>query len=251
MITVLYCNIGTQYLYNIFLKVYCLLSKYVRDAVLLYWRFNLNQRASCPSNCFTWYSRKSRFFFSKIWAKLFHQINVLYTVKIRKLVLTQSANLNLKVVVLCMYSTYKISLSPLEWPVFFIPDNWDTRLSCCKTFESDQKTGKNLSVRLLQSSILFMVVWLTSNLYLLVTFEIISFELHLHCWKSNLNFCNLTWNVEENQILHETFRVASRFPRYISCYFAESGTVYSTVFCLVILYGMRVGQISSFFCKFL
>ena len=78
MITVLYCNIGTQYLYNIFLKVYCLLSKYVRDAVLLYWRFNLNQRASCPSNCFTWYSRKSSFFFSKIWAKLFHQINVLY-----------------------------------------------------------------------------------------------------------------------------------------------------------------------------
>ena len=32
----------------------------------------------------------------------------------------------------------------------------------------------------------------------------------------------ITWNEEENQILHEIFRVVSRFPRHISCYIAES-----------------------------
>ena len=36
------------------------------------------------------------------------------------------------------------------------------------------------------------------------------------------NFRDITWNVEENLILHEIFRVISRFPRYISCYIAES-----------------------------
>ena len=41
-----------------------------------------------------------------------------------------------------------------------------------------------------------------------------------------------TWNVEENEILHEKFRAVSRFHRYISCYIEESlfitfGTVYS------------------------
>ena len=38
----------------------------------------------------------------------------------------------------------------------------------------------------------------------------------------NPNFCNITWNVEENQILNEIFRFVSRFLRYISCYIAES-----------------------------
>ena len=33
---------------------------------------------------------------------------------------------------------------------------------------------------------------------------------------------NITCNVEENLILHEIFRVVSCFPRYISCYIAES-----------------------------
>ena len=32
----------------------------------------------------------------------------------------------------------------------------------------------------------------------------------------------ITWNVEENLILHEIFRVVSRFPRHIVCYIAES-----------------------------
>ena len=44
----------------------------------------------------------------------------------------------------------------------------------------------------------------------------------LHCPKSNPNFRDITWNVVENMILHELFRLVSRFPRYISCYIAES-----------------------------
>ena len=46
----------------------------------------------------------------------------------------------------------------------------------------------------------------------------------IHCPKSNTNFRDITWNwnVEENEILHEIFRVISRFPCYISCYIAKS-----------------------------
>ena len=44
----------------------------------------------------------------------------------------------------------------------------------------------------------------------------------LHCPKSNPNFRDITWNVVENMILHELFRLVSRFPRYISCYIAEN-----------------------------
>ena len=48
------------------------------------------------------------------------------------------------------------------------------------------------------------------------------------CWdfihpKSITNFRAITWNVEENKILHEIFRkVESRLPRYISFYFGEN-----------------------------
>ena len=41
------------------------------------------------------------------------------------------------------------------------------------------------------------------------------------CPKSNPNFRDITWNVGENMILQEIFRVVTRFPRYISCYIAE------------------------------
>ena len=34
----------------------------------------------------------------------------------------------------------------------------------------------------------------------------------IHCLKSNPNFRNITWNVVENMILHEIFRLASRLP---------------------------------------
>ena len=44
----------------------------------------------------------------------------------------------------------------------------------------------------------------------------------IHCPKSNPNFRDITWNVEENEILHEIFRVVSRFPCYISCSIAEN-----------------------------
>ena len=50
-----------------------------------------------------------------------------------------------------------------------------------------------------------------------------NFILILHCPKSNPNFRDITWNVEENEILHEIFRIVSRFHRYISCDFAEGG----------------------------
>ena len=46
----------------------------------------------------------------------------------------------------------------------------------------------------------------------------------LHCPKSNPNFRDITWNEEENEMLHEIFSVVhvSHFPRYISCYIAEN-----------------------------
>ena len=44
----------------------------------------------------------------------------------------------------------------------------------------------------------------------------------IQCPKSNPNFRDITWNEVENGILHEIFRVVSRFPRYISCYIAEN-----------------------------
>ena len=44
----------------------------------------------------------------------------------------------------------------------------------------------------------------------------------VHCPKSKTNFRDITRNVEENEILHEIFRVVSRFPRNISCYILEN-----------------------------
>ena len=43
-----------------------------------------------------------------------------------------------------------------------------------------------------------------------------------HCPKSNKNFRYIARNVEENMVLHEIFRVVSRFPIYIPCYIAEN-----------------------------
>ena len=36
----------------------------------------------------------------------------------------------------------------------------------------------------------------------------------IYCKKSNPNFRDIIWNIEENLILHEIFRVVSRFPLY-------------------------------------
>ena len=44
----------------------------------------------------------------------------------------------------------------------------------------------------------------------------------MHSPKSNLNFRDIAQNIEENEILHEIFRVVSPFPRYISCYISEN-----------------------------
>ena len=44
----------------------------------------------------------------------------------------------------------------------------------------------------------------------------------LHCYKSDTNFRVITWNVEENEMLHEIVRVVSRIPPNISCYIAEN-----------------------------
>ena len=43
-----------------------------------------------------------------------------------------------------------------------------------------------------------------------------------HCPKSTPNFHDITWNVEESQILHEIFRIVSSFLCYISCYIREN-----------------------------
>ena len=40
----------------------------------------------------------------------------------------------------------------------------------------------------------------------------------IHCPKIIYNFRDITRNVEENEILHEIFRIKSRFPHYISFY---------------------------------
>ena len=44
----------------------------------------------------------------------------------------------------------------------------------------------------------------------------------IHCPRSNQNFRDITRNVEESEILHEIFRVVSRFPCYISFYIVEN-----------------------------
>ena len=44
----------------------------------------------------------------------------------------------------------------------------------------------------------------------------------VHCPKSNPNFRDITWNVVENMILHEIFRIVSRFSHYISCFSVEN-----------------------------
>ena len=51
---------------------------------------------------------------------------------------------------------------------------------------------------------------------------LVLFQRVVHCQKSNPNFRDITLNVEGNMILNEIFRVVLRFPRYISCYIAES-----------------------------
>ena len=45
----------------------------------------------------------------------------------------------------------------------------------------------------------------------------------LRCPESNQNVCDIAWNVVENMILQEFFRVVSCFPRYISSDIAENG----------------------------
>ena len=51
----------------------------------------------------------------------------------------------------------------------------------------------------------------------LLALQIFSWKVPFHTVKkSNQNFRDITWNVEENEILHEIVRI-SRLPRYISC----------------------------------
>ena len=45
---------------------------------------------------------------------------------------------------------------------------------------------------------------------------------NLHYQICNTNFRDIIRNVEENKILHEIFRIVSRFPRYISCSISEN-----------------------------
>ena len=61
-------------------------------------------------------------------------------------------------------------------------------------------------------------------------FRLVRVHMELYCTKSNTNFRDITRNVEENEILrvNEIFRVASRFPRFISRYIAENSRIYGT-----------------------
>ena len=66
---------------------------------------------------------------------------------------------------------------------------------------------------------LFCLMYMICILFLLSVWQFFNPSILL---KSNPNFRDITWNVEENMILHELFHVVSRFPRYISCYITES-----------------------------
>ena len=44
----------------------------------------------------------------------------------------------------------------------------------------------------------------------------------VHCPKGKQNFRDITRSVEENEILNEIFRIVSRFPRDILCYFKKN-----------------------------
>ena len=61
-----------------------------------------------------------------------------------------------------------------------------------------------------------------SQEYKTFMYTIIFTYMCMHCPKSNPNFHDITWNLAENMIPHELFRVVSRFPRYISCSIAEN-----------------------------
>ena len=52
----------------------------------------------------------------------------------------------------------------------------------------------------------------------------------VHCPKSISAFRDILWNVVENMILHEIFRVVPRFPHYISCYKAENHFLWDSVY---------------------
>ena len=102
---------------------------------------------------------------------------------------------------------------------------WDFTLS--SETETQQLHWQTLPLvfRILTSS---LALYLTSTtVFLNVTIHNSQFPtLNLkitnpHCPKSSPNFRDISWNVVENMILHEIFRVVSRFPRYISCYIAE------------------------------
>ena len=63
------------------------------------------------------------------------------------------------------------------------------------------------------------------------TFRQTTTSLLLHCPKSNTTFRDITWNILENEILHEIFCVVSRFPQYISCSIAENRLTLGQCIC--------------------
>ena len=58
----------------------------------------------------------------------------------------------------------------------------------------------------------------------------------LHCPKCNQHFRDITQNADENEILHEIFRVVSRFFRSISCYFSKSRLPFGQCMVLYLLF---------------
>ena len=127
------------------------------------------------------------------------------------------------------------------WNIFILvkdqSDQWFSRHLFPSWFCIIWDIGKSqlhfLTLQRLNSFYLYALFYIIFNntllfIRILFTFYVICvipqiFCSALHCPKSNPNFRNITLNVVLNMILHELFRVVSRFPRYISCYIAENG----------------------------
>ena len=96
----------------------------------------------------------------------------------------------------CIFHTGLCTMAEILWSLT-LPSFYGGNLTC-KTMKFLQLLGPYLRNRLQNSNT-------------------------IHCPNSYQNFRDITWNIEENEILHEIFHVVSRFPRYILCYISENG----------------------------
>ena len=67
--------------------------------------------------------------------------------------------------------------------------------------------------------------------------------------KNKKKFRDISRSVEENKIIHEIFRVISRFPRYISCYISENRCPLGQSVSADPLYTVQYGWLSQLMCR--